>query len=172
MTQTNTKFVLAYLLLVVLPVAGLAGVLRRGRDLTAPNTVGGLWKMQVSPDNLAALPCGKSLLAAQDAGFTISQSGKNFTLNFPNTAISPASGAIEGTTIRVRLFPAAAATKEAGCDASRVLSLTATLDPKANDSKAPPHSMAGVLTVNECPACAPVEFRALREEPAKGKGGH
>jgi hypothetical protein len=165
-TQTNTKFVLAYLLLVVMPVAGLAGVLRSGRNLTAPNAVGGLWKMQIRPGSLATLPCGKSLLAARDADFTISQSGKNFTLNFFDTAILPASGAIEGTTIQVSLFPAAAATKEAGCDAGHVLSLTATLDLKANDS------MAGVLTVNECPACAPVEFRALREEPAKGTGDH
>ena len=172
MTQTNKKFVLAYLLLVVLPVAGLAGVIRSGRNLTAPNAVSGLWKMQVNPDSLTALPCGKSLLAAQDGGFTISQSGKNFTLNFLGTAISPASGTVEGTTIRVSLSPAAGATKEAGCDAGRVLSLTATLDPKANDSKVPPHSMTGVLAANECPACAPVEFRALREEQGKGKGGH
>jgi len=164
-TQRNTKFVLAYLLLVILPAAGLAGVLRSGRNLTAPHAVGGLWKMQISPDSLAALPCGKSLKTAQDAGFTISQSGKNFTLNFPSSAISKASGTIEGTTVRASLFTTEVANE--GCDAGLVLSLTATLDSKANQ-----HSMAGVLIVNECPACAPVEFHALREEPAKSKGGH
>jgi len=163
-TQRNTKFVLAYLLLVVLPVAGLAGVLRSGRNLTAPHAVGGLWKMQIGPDTLAVLPCGKSLEAAQDAGFTIAQSGKNFTLTFPGAAISQASGTIEGTTVRASLFPAE--TKE-GCRAGHVISLTATLDSKTNQ-----HTMAGVLTTNDCPACAPVGFYALREEPAKGKGGH
>jgi hypothetical protein len=164
-TQRNTKFVLAYLLLVILPAAGLAGVLRSGRNLTAPHAVGGLWKMQVSPDSLAAMPCGKSLETAQDAGFTISQSGKNFTLNFPGSAISKASGTIEGTTVRANLFPTEAANES--CRAGLILSLTATLDSKANQ-----HSMAGKLTVNECPVCAPVEFHALREEQAKGKGGH
>src|SRR5205814_8094299 len=97
-THTNRRFAVAYLLLVIVPILGLAGVVRSGRTWTAPTAIGGLWKTHVKEGSLAALPCGGSLAtAAPDSRFTISQSGRNFTLNFASSAISSASGTIEGT---------------------------------------------------------------------------
>jgi hypothetical protein len=164
-THSNRNFILAYVLLVALPLFGLAGILRSGRNLSAPMSVGGTWKINANPDQLAAFPCGKFLLA-QNAAFTISQSGKAFTLNSPNSALSANSGAIEGNTINATLIPSAVGPKEAGC-ADHSLSLTATLDTKAS-----PRALQGTLRVQNCVECATVEFRGIREEQAKAKETH
>jgi hypothetical protein len=164
-THSNRNFLFAYVLLVALPVVGLAGVLRSGRILSAPTSVGGTWKISASTDQLAGLPCGKSLLAPNSA-FTIAQSGKAFTLNTSNSALSATTGTVEGTTISATLIPSAVAAKENGCG-ERSLSLTATVDTKAS-----PRSLQGTLRVQDCPGCAAVEFRGIRDEQAKAKETH
>jgi len=164
-THSNRNFVFAYVLLVALPLAGLAGVLRRGRNLSAPMSVGGTWKISASPDQLAALPCGKSLLASNSA-VTISQSGRAFTRNSPNAGLSATTGTIEGNTISATLTPSAVAAKETGCG-ERSLSLTATVDTKAS-----PRSLQGTLRVQECPGCSVAEFRGMRDDQAKAQEAH
>lgn len=134
MTHSNRNFILAYLVLVALPVLGLVGVLRSGRNLVAPTSVGGPWRIQADSNKLAALPCGMPLATGTDAGFTISQSGKNFTMNFNNSLMSVSSGEIQELNVKATILPSAGWAKTPGCG-QRVLSLIATLDPKAS-----PHS--------------------------------
>jgi hypothetical protein len=119
-------------------------------------SVGGHWKINSNQDQLAGLPCGKSLLT-QDASFTISQSGRAFTLNFPNSAWTATSGAVEGSMINAVLIPSAVAAQEAGCG-GHSLSLTAVVDTEAS-----PRSLQGVLRVQNCPGCAAIEFRGIRD---------
>jgi hypothetical protein len=164
-THSNRNFVFAYVLLVALPLFGLAGILRSGRNLSAPISVSGLWKISANQDQFAGLSCGK-LLPAQNAAFTISQSGRAFTLNVPNAAWSATSGAIEGSVITATLIPSAVAAKEAGCG-EHSLSLTAIVDTKAS-----PRSLQGSLRVQNCPGCAAIEFRGIRDEQAKAKETH
>src|SRR4249919_775348 len=76
--SANRNFAVAYLLLVVIPILGLAGGLRSGSKLAAPTAIGGPWKMQVNTFHLAALPCAMSVATMRDVDFTISQSGKYF----------------------------------------------------------------------------------------------
>jgi hypothetical protein len=161
-THSNRNFALAYAILVALPLFGLAGVLRSGRKLSAPMSVSGLWKINANQDQFAELPCGKFLLA-QDAAFTISQSGRAFTLNFPNSALPATSGTIEGNTINAALITSAVAATEAGCG-EHSLSLTAIVDTKAN-----PRSLRGALRVENCPGCAAIEFRGIRDEQANAQ---
>ena len=162
MTNSNRNFVFAYVLLVAVPLVGLVGILRSGRKLSAPISVGGVWKINASQDQLAALHCGKFLLA-QNTAFTISQSGRAFTMNLSNSVWSATGGAIEGSTINATLIPSAAAASEAGCG-EQSLSLTATVDAKAS-----PRSLQGTLRGLNCAGCAPVEFHGIREEQGKGK---
>jgi hypothetical protein len=164
-THSNRNFVLAYVLLVALPLFGLAGVLRSGRKLSAPMSVGGVWKMSANQDQLAGLACGK-FLQAQNAPFTISQSGRAFTLNSPSSALSATTGAIEGNTINATLVPSAVAAKEDGCG-EHSLSLTAVVDTKAS-----PRSLQGTLQVQDCPGCAAVGFHGIRDEQGKAKETH
>lgn len=164
MKRKSLNFAVGYLILVALPVLVFVGVLRSGRTLVAPVSVGGLWRIQANGENVVVLPCGEPLVVA-DSNFTILQSGKNFTLNFDRSVMSSTSGTVEGTIIRATILPAAKWAKGTRCDLARVLTLTATVDSRVNA-----HFLAGVLSVGDCPACALVHFRAVREEQAKASG--
>jgi hypothetical protein len=155
----SKSFAAAYLILVIIPILGLAGVLRSGRNLIAPSAIGGRWKMQANAPSLAPLPCAESVATMRGVDFTIVQSGKYVTLRFANPVLPSTSGLIEGKTIRVSMSLPAKGMKEAGCSGEHVFSLIATLDSKTN-----PNSMAGLLSVNGCAACSPAEFRAIREQ--------
>jgi hypothetical protein len=167
MSHTNRNFIVAYVLLVGLPIVGLLGVLKSGRSLTAPLSVDGVWRLQVDPVRLAALPCGKALASAPETALAISQSGRNFTLNLTNGPKSTASGLIDGTTLKASVVPLPAWSDEIGCGNGRELSLVATVNPKAD-----PRSLAGTVSVNNCPSCPSVEFHAVRETPPANKGSH
>jgi hypothetical protein len=163
MSHVHRNFILAYALLVALPVVGLIGVLKSGRRLSAPISVDGVWQLQADPARLAAVPCGQ--LLADTPALTISQSGRNFTLSVSNSLKSAASGVIEGTTLKASLMPSSAWSAEGGCGDNRELSLVATVDPTAA-----PRTLVGVLSVNDCPSCASVAFRAVRQAPPTKKG--
>jgi hypothetical protein len=70
------------------------------------------------------------------------------------------AGILEGKTIKAQFAGSANATD---CK-DRSLALTATLDPLTE-----PRTLSGKLTVEGCAACAPVEFRAVKQpRPAGG----
>jgi hypothetical protein len=167
MSNTNRNFIIAYVLLVGLPIIGLLGVLKRGQALTAPISVDGMWQLQADPVRLAALPCGKTLAFTPDMALAISQSGRNFTLSLANGPKSTASGTLDGTVLKASVVPSAAWSDEAGCGNGRELSLVATVDPKAD-----PRSLTGTVSAKDCPSCASVEFHAVRLSPAARKGSH
>jgi len=163
MSHTNRNFIIAYILLVALPIVGLVGILKSGRALAAPISIDGVWQLQADPVQLAALPCQKALAYGSDTSLAISQSGKNFSLTLNNGSRLTASGAIEGTTLTASLNSAAAPTAENGvCGQSGELLLVATVNPKTD-----PRSLAGTLSVNNCPVCVPVKFSAVRVTPPK-----
>jgi hypothetical protein len=165
MSNTNRNFIIAYVILVGLPIVGLAGALKSGHTLTAPISVDGVWTLQLDPVQLAAQPCTKSLVSVQDAPLAISQSGKNFTFNFSNEPKSIGAGKIEGTKLTASLIRPDLWTSQAGCSSGRELSIVATVDGKS-DSR----SLSGTLSFNDCPSCATVQFHGIRQAPLV-KGG-
>jgi hypothetical protein len=167
MSNANRNFIIAYILLVALPIVGLAGVLKSGRTLTAPISVDGTWRLQADPVLLAALPCGKTLGENPETALAISQSGRNFTVSLASGPKSTASGIVDGATIKASFAPAAEWSAAKGCGTGRELSLVATVDTKSD-----PRSLSGVLSVNDCASCGPVAFRAVRLAPAAKKGLH
>jgi hypothetical protein len=56
MAHNNSRFATAYVFLVIFPLLGLVGVLKRGHDLAAPVSVEGLWKLQIPAHRLTAPP--------------------------------------------------------------------------------------------------------------------
>jgi hypothetical protein len=167
MSHNNRNFVLAYILLVGLPLAGLVVVLKSGRKLTAPVSVDGLWHLQVDSNRLAALPCGKALAESPDTALAISQSGRNFTLTLSNGPKSIASGAIDGTALKASIDPSADWSAQSGCGNDRELSLIATVDTKAD-----PRTLTGQLSIDNCPSCDAVEIRAVQQTPPARKTTH
>jgi hypothetical protein len=164
MAHINRNFIVAYTLLVALPLVGLVAVLRNGRELTAPISVDGLWQLQADPVRMIALPCGKTL-ADPETALLISQSGRNFALSLSNGPKSTASGVIDGITLKASIVPSEEWSAQAGCGNDHELLLMATVNPKVE-----PRSLTGVLSVNGCTACGSVEFRAARQAPPLRKG--
>jgi hypothetical protein len=167
MSRANRNFIIAYILLVGLPIVGLVGVLKTGRSLRAPISVDGVWQVQADPVQVAALPCGKTLAYTPETALAISQSGKNFTLTLINGPKSTGSGVLDGTALKASVVSSAGWSDEGACGNGRELSLVATVNPKAD-----PRSLSGMLSVNNCPSCASVEFHAVRLPPPSKKGLH
>jgi hypothetical protein len=165
MSHTNRNFIIAYIILVGLPIVGLAAALKSGRNLTAPISVDGVWTVKADPVQLAGLSCSHSFVPAQDTALTISQSGKNFTLSLANSPKSIGSGSIEGTKLRASLVPPDLWTSQAGCGSGHELSIAGTVDGSGSS-----RTLLGTLSVNGCPACATMRFSGFRQTPP-AKGG-
>lgn len=166
-SHPNRNFILAYVLLVGLPIVGLLGVLRSGRSLKAPLSIDGVWQFQADTSQLAALPCGKALSENPDTALAISQSGNNFTLSFANGPKSTAFGVLDGVTVKASIAPAGDWLAQQSCGSDRELVLLATLDPQAN-----PRSLTGELSIPNCSECKAVAFHATRQVAPPRKASH
>ena len=165
MSASNRKFVLAYLLLVILPLIGLVGILRAGRTVTAPVSIDGLWSLRVDSAQIDSLPCGKALAAIPDKTMAIMQSGKTFVVTIPGGPNLTAAGTLEGTTLRAALVPARESRES--CAVGSELSLLATVDRRVDSNV-----LTGTLSAPNCQSCASVGFQAERQAPPTSKGGH
>jgi hypothetical protein len=165
MSHTNRNFVFAYILLVGLPLLGLAGVLRTGRSLTAPISVDGTWKIEADAGRIATQPCAQ--YASVFSSFMISQSGKSFVLTLNDAAKTVASGALDGKSLKASVVPAQESAGKSGCSGDQSLTLTAAVDPATE-----PRSMNGTVSVTGCASCAPVGFHAVRQPRAAAGGAH
>jgi len=158
MSHTNRNFVIAYVLLVGLPIAALLGVLKSGRHMHAPLSVDGTWKLQTVADRNTWPPCFQSISWLNDSSLAISQSGPGLIFS-TNGATKPlASGSIDGTSIRASI---PGASSSCGSDS---LSLIANVDPKSE-----PRSLSGTLSVEGCATCSTMNFSAVRQ-PRMVKG--
>jgi hypothetical protein len=155
MSHTNRNFVIAYIVLVGLPLAGLAGVLRAGRSLKAPASVDGTWKLQRDASQSNPGPCTQVVASIFNSSLVISQSGNSVILTFPGTPKASGSGAIEGQILRGVLVPSDSSASDCAGDAR--VTLTATIDPKAD-----PRMLTGVLSLDNCASCADTKFSAVR----------
>jgi hypothetical protein len=159
--------VLAYIFLVALPILGLVAILKSGRTLAAPFSVDGSWKIDsgaslpsTSPSSPS--PCGDFLSSVSSTPLSISQSGKSLVVIL--SGAKTATGTLDGTTIRAQFSGADKDKSEAAQCGGDGLTLTATLDPHAE-----PRTLSGMLSVDGCASCAPIEFRAVRQpRPAGG----
>jgi hypothetical protein len=164
-SHTSRNFVVAYILLVGLPLLGLAGVLRSGHSLTAPISVDGVWKIETDAGRMAVPSCDKP--ASAFSSVVISQSGKSLVLTFNNAPKTVSSGVLEGESLRASGVPARDLSVKSGCGDDQPWTLTATVD-----SSTEPRSLTGVLSVTGCPSCVPVKFHAVRQPRAAGGGAH
>ena len=165
MSSTNRRFIFAYLLLVGLPLAGLAGVLRTGRHLAAPISIDGSWKVDILTATTPGQSCEKAVSSLAASSFGISQSGKGLTLTLQNPSKTSGDGTLEGRSLNVPL--ATTDSSVPGCAASQTLVLTATIDPESQ-----PRSMAGAMWVTDCPSCAKIQFHAVRQPKSQLGGAH
>jgi hypothetical protein len=165
MSHTNRSLAVAYILLVVLPLLALVEVLKMGRTLAAPISVDGVWRMEIETGYFSALPCGNLLSSVTNAPVSISQSGKSLILTL-NGGSKATANVFEGRIIKASFAPTDSST-QAGCSINRIITLTATFDPKSD-----PRTLNGTLSVDGCASCVPVEVRAVREPRGSSEGAH
>lgn len=161
MSRMNRNFVFAYAFLVILPLVGLAGILKSGRSLTAPVSIDGQWILQADPAQLDSLPCGKLF----DQAIMISQSGERFVLSFPNGPKITALGILDDTTLRAT-FTQPESSSKTNCTPESQVSMLATVARRADGG-----FLSGRLFVPSCATCPSVAFRAHRQAPARLSGG-
>ena len=158
--HTNRNFVIAYILLVGLPLLGLVGVLRSGRTLVAPFSVDGAWKIDAGAAHPSAAPCRDFLASVSNSPVSISQSGTSLVIGLGGGKTT--TGTLDGKIIKAQF--AGSANPNANDCSDHNLSLTATLDPLTE-----PRTLSGKVTVEGCDSCVPVEFRAVKQpRPAGG----
>lgn len=160
MSSSNRTFVLAYIFLVGVPVLALVGILKSGRQLAAPPSVDGSWKIEARGAGPASA-CNSFLSSAVNSPLSISQSGASLVVGI-NGGDKTTMGKLEGKTIKAQF----AGTDDAPNCADRNLTLTATLDPQAD-----PRTLQGTLSVANCPACS-LDFHASRQPRTAAGGGH
>jgi hypothetical protein len=163
MSHTNRNFVIAYILLVGLPIAGLLGVLKTGRHLAAPVSVDGNWKVRATADAAASSACFQSISWLQDSPLAISQSGPGLVLSWNGVTKPTAPGSLDGNAIKASIPTGSAS----GACGGGNLTLLATVDPKSE-----PRSMKGTITVDGCSSCATLDVHGVRQPRSLPKGGH
>jgi hypothetical protein len=156
MSRTNRNFVIAYVLLVGLPLLGLLGILKVGRTLTAPRSLAGLWRIE-KINRASSLPCANAAVAAKDAWVRVSQSGKQLVFTLEALPRMSALGVLEGQTVRASLQPSVLDVS-ATCAEGRSLTLTATVGSDRESD-----ILAGAVSVDGCASCEAMEFRAIRQ---------
>lgn len=161
MSSRNGRFIVAYILLVGLPLAGLAGVLRVGRHLKAPISIDGTWKVDVSTNYAATQSCDRAIDSLLSSSLVVSQSGKILELTLNGTSKTIVSGELEGRNLKASLGT------RGGCPPDQPVTLIASVDPTTE-----PKSLTGTLSLANCVSCSPLEFRAVRQPKTQSGGGH
>lgn len=151
MSSTNRRFIVAYILLVGAPLAALVGVLKVGRNLSAPVSIDGVWKVQVDTTNSAPDPCGQAASSLLDSPIVVSQSGRSLEITFKGASNAAVPGELDGTAIKTSL-------RTSECTNDQFVNLVAFVDPKSV-----PRTLTGSLAVANCASCSPLQFHAVRE---------
>ena len=96
--MTRQRFLVVYTCLVGLPVFGVLGALRLGRDLVAPVAVSGSWILETE----APVPGGACADAvSRHRVLTVSQSGRYVTVRVADPQTPAVAGTIEGNVLSV-----------------------------------------------------------------------
>src|SRR5579862_782019 len=162
MSSTNRNFIFAYAFLVVLPLVGLAGILKSGRRLAAPPLIDGLWSIQLDTTADDPHPCSLVSNSLLPKSISISQSGRTFVLAVPGNPQITGSGTLDGNSLHATWTAPAAAPLAGSLDphscSGQVVSLLASLDRPTGGGV-----LTGSFSAADCPSCTPVAFRAERQ---------
>lgn len=153
MARWNLKVIVAYIAFVGFPVLGLLGILRIGRDLTAPVSVAGLWKVTINVDQSAS--CMREIASLQENSISIVQSGHSLVLTIGKGKEISAAGTIAGTEVTATLIVATTLTRERPSDGTLVINARV-------DSHAQPRTLEGTISPAQGTSCTPVSFHATR----------
>ena len=153
------KLVAAYLALVGVPLLGLVGILRAGRRLTAPVSVGGTWDLRADFSSLPDARCRELLAGINRPFMRVSQSGASLTFILNNPQETALTGSVDQTTVEMGGTPPLVSSS-GNCGDPRALYLEATVRGQGEQ-----RTLTGSLGMRGCASCPAVPFRAVRQTP-------
>ena len=136
------KKMLNYLMLVGFPVLGVLGALHVGETMLTTMCIQGPWKMEASKPSASA-SCDEQFQQAEQRGFSISQSGPQFSISFNGEPTAELYGQIQDTVVNATA-PSFSFVKNE--NSSHPTQLRATIDQHTK-----PARLWGVLSFNNCP---------------------
>lgn len=153
------RFAIGYVLLVGLPLLGLLGGLRLGRNIAAPIPVDGVWNVTAAMRGTDE--CMQRL--QHDLTLIIAQSGKYLLIS---TSFDP-SNRVDGELIGEQLMAASLHLNFDNNDNRKCRNSTFSLSAKLNASR--PLAMTGELTADGCSMCRPLRFTAAKQSLDAGR---
>ena len=150
------KLIPLYFLLIGAPALGVLGLLRMGRDLSAPVSIKGTWAVEIVPQTSGEQACEEALRFDHKT-LTISQSGLYLRLKFDDEKGTTLDGQIQNATVTAEARHRSTAAASAQADAAAV-SIYASLDRQQLE----PDRLRGELTLDGCPPGIKVIFIATR----------
>ena len=157
------RLVVAYVLLVGLPLALLLTILRVGSHLHAPLSVSGAWTVTADLTPLAGTRCKDLIENIRQPFLNVSQSGSKLIFNLNNSPGTAIPGAIRDST--VIMDQGQELPSPGGCGDPQAIRLEARIGNRGSE-----RIMTGILGFRGCDVCAPVSFRAVRNARAAPGG--
>jgi len=162
--MSKRKLIVAYLILVGLPLLALLAILRGGERLTPPVSVGGAWNIDADFSALASTACKNLMLGVKQPLLSISQSGPSLALTFNNSQRTTLAGTINDTKLSTEPEHSDASTV-GNCVDPRAIRVVAQVAKQAGQ-----RILTGTLSLMDCAECAPIRFRATRQAPKADEG--
>ena len=155
------RHLLAYLLFVGIPLAGLLGVLRLGQGIRAPQAVHGHYAVT----HLESAGACQAYLLSGDSSLTMTQSGRQVTATLGRAGGVILRGSVDGSTLTLAGVVPAALPRQAACPVGDTVRLV------GQARRGPDHGhLDGTLTFLRCPDCATTGFQAVRLLHVPGRG--
>lgn len=152
------RLVIAYLILVGLPVLGVIGVLRVGGTLRPPLSVAGSWR--VEQVGQAKGPCADEapLDHSEPLVLSISQSGSHLSLSFNNKSKARLEGEIQSTSLNANSQNGSGVSNPSERETANIIGLQASINQQTE-----PARLHGTLSFSKCPTEPGVTFLATRQ---------
>ena len=157
------KHVLAYLVFVGIPLAGLFGILRVGQGIEAPMAIHGSYVvLPMAPSGFA---CYAYLLGGDDSTVTVTQSGRQVTVTLGPKAEVTLSGKLVGADLTAEGVIAAGTTpRYVACPVGDTIRMTV----QAHRERFVKRLDARLFAAG-CPECDPLAFEAVRPRHYEGR---
>jgi hypothetical protein len=157
------KHVLAYLVFVGIPLAGLFGILRVGQGIEAPMAIHGSYAvLPMAPSGFA---CYAYLLGGDDSTVTVTQSGRQVTVTLGPQGEVTLSGKLFGADLTAEGVIAAGTTpRYVACPVGDTLRMTVQAYREARVKR-----LDAKLFAAGCPECEPFGFQAVRPRHYEGR---
>ena len=156
------RLIVAYLVLVGVPLLALLGILRSGERLVPPASVRGSWNVEADFGALANPACRGLLSSVKQPFLSISQSGPSLALTLNNPQRTTLTGTIRNGSVSTGPGTVSAADR---CVDPRTLRVVAEVAKQAGQ-----RVLTGTLSLMDCVECAPIPFRATQQPSKESEG--